>query len=232
MVFWADNAAREMLARSKYKYIDREFKAEKQVIETGTSISGVPHIGNASDVIRAEAVRRALKDLRVNTEFLWVADDMDPFRKVPANLNPSYEKYLGMPVSSLPDPEGCCKNYVDHFVTLFIESLKEYGVRPRAISSTENYRKGLMYPYIKQAIDKRDQLRVILNKYRKEPLPEGWIPWNAVCENCGKIATTVAVSVEDDYVSYVCQDTVVGGKNKVRGCGHTVSYTHLTLPTN
>jgi len=38
---WADKVAGELLERGR-----------KHVIETGTSISGIPHIGNASDVIR------------------------------------------------------------------------------------------------------------------------------------------------------------------------------------
>lgn len=221
MVFWADRVADEIIKRRRYKYIHKDFSADKQVVETGTSISGVPHIGNASDVIRGEAVKRALISRGIKTEFIWVADDMDPFRKVPANLDDSYRKYLGMPVSSLPDPYGCCNGYVEHFVNLFIDSLKDFGVKPVAISGTETYKSGKLYPYIKEAINKRDTLREILNKYREIPLPEDWIPWNAICENCGKIATTVAIDVEGDYVSYICEDTTVGeGKYSVEGCGH------------
>ncbi|ODS35322.1 MAG: hypothetical protein A7316_04040 [Candidatus Altiarchaeales archaeon WOR_SM1_86-2] len=48
---WADKVAGELLERGR-----------KHVIETGMSISGIPHIGNASDVIGGDAVRKVLKE--------------------------------------------------------------------------------------------------------------------------------------------------------------------------
>ena len=89
---WADGVAEELLKRTG-----------KQVLETGTSISGIPHIGNASDVIRADAIRKTLDGKAAEVELIWVADDSDPFRKVPRGME-SLKDYLGFPVKDIPDP--------------------------------------------------------------------------------------------------------------------------------
>ena len=67
---WADTVAEKLIKR-------KEETGDEPVIETGTSISGIPHIGNASDVIRGDAVRRALADKGVSADFIWVADDSE-----------------------------------------------------------------------------------------------------------------------------------------------------------
>lgn len=221
MVFWADQVADEIISRDAFKYIERPFSTQRHEVETGTSISGVPHIGNASDIIRGEAIRRALAEKGIDVTLSWVADDMDPFRKVPSNLPPSYKEFIGMPVCSLPDPFGCCDGYVDHYVKLFITSLERFGVRPIVRSGRSLYTTGQLSPFVRQALEKRDLVREILDKYRKEPLSEDWIPYSPICASCGKIATTRAVSVEGDKVAYVCEDTEVAeGTTEVEGCGY------------
>jgi len=56
-VHWADVYAGKLIERGK-----------KHVIETGTSISGIPHVGNAGDIIRGDAVRKALSDAGVDVK--------------------------------------------------------------------------------------------------------------------------------------------------------------------
>ena len=90
---WADKVAGDLLRRGK-----------KHVIETGTSISGVPHIGNAGDVIRGDAIRKALLSSGVEANFLWVADDSDPFRKVPR----------GICFANARDISSCDSEKIDH----------------------------------------------------------------------------------------------------------------------
>ena len=55
----------------------------------------------------------------------------------------------------------------------------------------------------------KDQVRKILNKYRKErPFPEDWIPVNPFCEQCNRIGTTRALEVDlKTYkVHYFCEE--------------------------
>lgn len=204
---WADKSAGDLLSRG-----------EKQVIETGTSISGVPHIGNASDVIRGDAIRKALLDRGIEADFLWVADDSDPFRKIPRGMD-KLKGYLGFPVKDIPDPDGCHENFVDHFARPFISDLSEFGVKPKVLSATELYRSGEFYEGIKTALENKNKIIEILNKFRREPLPNSFIPWSPICENCGKISTTKPISWDGkDTISYNCEDTEISG-GKVKGCG-------------
>lgn len=191
----------------------------EHVIETGTSISGIPHIGNASDVIRGDCVRKALEKMGVKAELIWVSDDSDPFRKVPAGME-TLKDYIGFPVKDIPAPDGSGKNLVEHLANPFIEDLKKFGVNPKIYSGTELYRRGMLLEQIKTSFEKKEKISEILNKFRREDLSEEWIPWTPVCEGCGRISTTKATGLDGLKVSYVCETTKVSG-GTAEGCGHT-----------
>ncbi len=194
-------------------------RGDKHVIETGTSISGIPHVGNASDVIRGDCVRKALLEGECKAELIWVADDSDPFRKVPAGME-SLADYLGYPVRDIPDPDGCHGSFVEHFAEPFVKNLESFGVKPTVYSGTELYRTGQLTAEIKTAFENRDKIREILNQYRREPLPEDYIPWSPVCGNCGRISTTNPASLDGLKVGYECVTSDVSG-SEVEGCGHS-----------
>jgi len=190
----------------------------RHVIETGTSISGIPHIGNASDVIRGDCVRKAASLAGLDASLIWVSDDSDPFRKVPAGME-GLGGYLGFPVEDIPDPGGCHMNFVDHFAIPFIEDLGRFGVKPAVHSGTELYRSGAFSSEIKTAFARRAQIVGILNRFREEPLPQTWVPWTQICEKCGRISTTNVISVSGTEIAYECSDKGVSG-GEANGCGH------------
>jgi len=226
-VYWADTLAKDIVNRKKFNYVDKEMpQVGKYFIKSSTSISGVPHIGNASDVIRHDALFRALKDMGKEVVLYWVAENMDALRKVPVGIPKEFKKYLGMPVADIPCPENCCGSYTEHFSNLFVKSLKEnFGVDLIFKSTDKAYRSGEFNPYIKKIMKNLDLVREIWNKSRETPLPEKWTPWKPVCENCGRIMTTVVKDYDENGVRYVCQDYEFKeyGKDaytKVPGCGY------------
>lgn len=96
-LFWADQLAEKIINRKKFHYIDNKIpKFDVFTVKTSASLSGVLHIGRLSDTIRGETVYRALKDAKVKAKLIWVAEDMDPLRKVPKNVPKEFEKYIGM----------------------------------------------------------------------------------------------------------------------------------------
>lgn len=197
-------------------------KGKQHVIATGTSISGIPHIGNASDVIRGDAVRKLLEEKNAKVQFIWIADDSDPFRSVPKGME-LLKDFLGFPVYDIPDPKKCHKNFVEHFAVPFLEELKTYGVEPKHYSAREIYKTGKLVEEIKTALDKKSTITKILNEYREHPLPEEYIPWNAICSKCGRISTTKATGWDNKkIVSYVCESNPEEKEKglTVKGCGH------------
>ncbi len=213
--FWADKYAEEML---------KKWPAEKQVIVTGTSISGEPHLGSANDMIRGDAIRKAVEDKGGKAELIWIADDIDPYRSIPAGFPEELRKYLGWPVAFIPDVWGCHKNFANHFEEMLLNHLKEVGVKPTVLLGVEMYRKGMYNEAIKIAMEKRRGIAAILNKYRETPLGDDWWPINIICEKCGKVVTTQIISYDPKTatVDYICspEETVLHKKSTVTGCGH------------
>ncbi len=206
---WADAIAQELMRRS-----------DEHAIATGTSISGRIHLGNAGDVIFGDGAYRALEKLSPSSlKLIWFSDDMDPFRRVPAGLDPSFERYLGMPVSSIPCPDKCCSSFVEHYSTIFLNSLKKLGIEPEVHSTTDMYFKGIYENSIKKAIEKKDEIRKIFKEVSGADRPKDWMPFTPVCENCGRISTTKPLSYEDGSIEYRCEGGVVRGK-LIEGCGH------------
>ena len=78
--------------------------------------------------IITNAIGKKLRELGDDAETIWIADDHDPLRKVPFPLPEDYEKYLGMPYSTIPCPDGCCSNFVEHFEKLFLRVMKDYKI--------------------------------------------------------------------------------------------------------
>ena len=79
-----------------------------------------------------------------DAETIWIADDHDPLRKVPFPLPESYDQYLGMPYSMIPCPEGCCKNFVEHFEKPLFKVLDAYGIEITPKSGFEMYKQGYL----------------------------------------------------------------------------------------
>jgi len=156
-----------------------------------------------------------------NSELVAFCDDKDGLRKVPTGLPKSLEKYLGFPVSSIPDPFRCHESYGKHMSSLLLDALDECGIQYNYMSAKEVYEKGLL----------RDEIRTILLNAKKvgeivkeEVGQERYtevLPYFPVCEKCGRIYTTKALEFlpETDKVLYVCEGLEISGKH-IEGCGH------------
>lgn len=195
MKHWIEKIAEELNERD----------IEKHVIASGTSISGSIHIGNSCDVFIANAIGKKLRELGDDAETIWIADDHDPLRKVPFPLPEDYEKYLGMPYSTIPCPDGCCSNFVEHFEKPFLRVMKDYKIDIKTKSGFEMYKSSIYNDYIRIALEKTPQIKEIFNKYRREALADNWLPYNPICEECGRVNTTYAYDYDGDNIKYRCE---------------------------
>lgn len=195
MKHWVENVADSL----------KERDVEKHVVASGTSISGSIHIGNSCDVFIANAVTKALKNSGASAEVIWIADDYDPLRKVPYPLPASYEKYLGIPYAHIPCPENCCANFVEHFEKPFLDTLDDFGISLKIYSGEKMYKESIYDDYVRISLEKAPEIREIFNQYRENPLADDWLPYNPLCQECGRINTTFAYSYDGDMVDYRCE---------------------------
>jgi len=201
--FWADAIAD--------KIIKERGKKKEYICASGITPSGTKHIGNFREVITTDLVVRALKDKGKKVRFIYSWDDFDRFRKVPSNVPKKFEKYIGMPVSEIPSPFKKEMSYAEYFEKEFEKSLEKVGIKPEFIRQSIMSKKCKYASLIKLAIEKKDEIEKILNKYRKEPLSKDWIPLTIYCEKCKKDFTKI-ISIKNYIIEYECK---CGFKNKI-----------------
>jgi len=212
----------DMMAK---KVIDRERQlgrsTDKIRTEMGLGASGFPHIGSLGDAARSYAVTLALKGLGFNSELVAYCDDKDGLRKVPVGLSKDLEKYLGYPVSSIPDPFGCHESYGKHMSSLLLESLDKCGVEYRYFSAKEVYEKGLLLNEIRTILLNAKKVGEIVKEEVGQERYTEVLPFFPVCSNCGRIYTTRAFKFEPktDKVLYRCEGLEIRGR-LIEGCGH------------
>ncbi len=212
----------DMMAK---KVIDRERELGREMsklrTEMGLGASGFPHIGSLGDAARSYTVTLALQNLGFNSELVAYCDDKDGLRKVPVGLSKDLEKYLGYPVSSIPDPFGCHESYGKHMSSLLLESLDKCGMDYRYYSAKEVYEKGLLLNEIRTILTNAKQVGQIVKEEVGQDTYTEVLPFFAVCEKCGRIYTTRAYSFDPktDKVHYKCEGLEIRGR-LIQGCGH------------
>ena len=196
--FWADQIADKII---------KEKKGKEYVCASGITPSGIVHIGNFREIITTDLVVKALKDKGKKVRFIYSWDDYDRFRKVPGNIpedkKEEYEKYIGRPLSEIPSPFNRNKSYSQYYEEEFEKISEMVGIKPEFIRQNEMNKKCKYAPLIKKALDNRKEIMKIINKYRKEPLSENWMPIELYCEECGKDSTTIVLAkdYEIEYAS-------------------------------
>ncbi len=192
---WADKYAEQIIARNPEK--------KEYIVESGITPSGTVHAGNFRETMTQELVYKALLDKGVKARYIYYWDDYDRFRKVPKGVPKEWEQYIGMPLFKVPDPHGCHDNYAEHHEAPVQQENEAVGIHVEYLHSSKEYPKGIYADYLKTALENNDKIREILNKFRKEPLPENWLCVEVYCEKCWRDKTTA--KYEGGYeVSYKC----------------------------
>ncbi len=206
--FWAEKIADDVINREKFHFTDDKTpKLKNWTVKSSSSLSGVLHIGRLSDLIRGEAVARALQEKGFPAKFIYVTEDMDPLRKVPEGVPKEFEKYIGFPVSDIPDPEGCHESYAKHFLEKFLNVVNDFMlIEPKIYSMREEYKKGNFTEQIKILMKHADEIREIIDSQKDTKTEASWVPFKPICEKCGNMQTTEITKVEGDKVHYICKD--------------------------
>jgi len=201
-MFWADQIARE--ARGP------------QVVNDAKTPSGRVHVGSLRGVIIHDVIHKAFLDAGVNSTFLYGSDDYDPMDALPVYLpKEKYSKYMGMPLSEIPAPEGS-ESYADYYFNDFREVFESLGAKPKIYKTSELYKKGKFNNAIRLTLENASKIREIYKRVSGSEKPLDWMPLNVVCEKCGKIGTTKVHSFDGEFVEYSCLPNLV---DWAKGCG-------------
>ena len=200
---WADAVAQELLhTRSRH------------LLSTGITPSGEYHVGHLREVLTAEGVYRALRDHGAECRLNYVADTMDPLRRVYNFLDPAvYQVHVGKPLCDIPCPCGAHASYAEHFLAPFLEAMQTLGVQLEVLLAHEMYRSGQLDTQIMQALQHTETIKRILHEETGKAEKDDWSPYNALCAACGRLAGTRVTGFDAvaKTVSYVCT------------CGHSAT---------
>ncbi len=214
---WYDKTAVEIIER------ERKLGRSLDLIRTemGIGASGLPHIGSFSDGARSYAVTLAVQEQGFRSELIAFSDDKDGLRRVPAGFPRWLQKYLGFPVTSVPDPYKCHKSFGAHVIGLLQEAFDKCRIEYRLFSGTEVYRDGILNEEIKTLLINAKRVGQIIREEVGQEKYEEALPYFPVCSNCGRIYTTKAYEFlpKENKVLYTCKGMEIKGK-WLKGCGH------------
>lgn len=138
----------------------------------GISPSGIVHFGNFRDVMTALAVASELVARGRKARLLFSWDNYDRFRKVPAGVDPGFSRYLGYPLTEVPDPSGEFPSYARRYEVEFEQSMQELGIPLEYRYQSVAYKSGRYAERIAFALQNRKQIGEIIASFKTKKVAE------------------------------------------------------------
>ena len=191
------------------KIIEERPNEDIYTVASGVSPSGFVHIGNFREIATPYLVAKELKKLGKKVRYILSFDEFDRFRKVPGNIDSSYEKYIGMPYVDIPSPFTENESYASYMENRFLNELRNMDVEVECIYQAKEYRSGRYNEYIKIAMDNRDKIFSIIDDFRTQNSTEeerqNYYPISIYCPICKKDNTKInSYNPETGEVAYSC----------------------------
>ncbi|MGA2749512.1 MAG: lysine--tRNA ligase [Verrucomicrobiota bacterium] len=192
--------------------------AGPQIINDSKTPSGRAHVGALRGPLIHDAIFRTLKARGVPVRYLFGVDDYDPVDEIPYGQAEHFEKYLGAPLCNTPPPPGSnATDMAEHYISEFFSVFAELGIRPEFYRMRDIYRGGKFNEAIDSILRKADVVRRIYKEVSGAERSADWHPFQVVCENCGRVGTTVVTAYDGKEVTYECRPGLV---KWAKGCGH------------
>src|SRR3954469_15214753 len=217
-MFWTEDIAAR-LSTSVTKPADAAAAAPApQIINDSKTPSGRVHVGALRGVLIHDAIFRTLRAKGIDARYFFWVDDYDPLDEIPAGKGEHFEKYLGQPLCNVPPPDGSdATDMAEHYMHEFWGVFDELGVQVERYRMRDIYRSGRFNEAIDTILRHADIVRRVYKQVSNSDRPPTWYPFQAVCENCGRIGTTEVFAYDGTLVSYRCRPDMV---KWAKGCGH------------
>tara|TARA_B100000029_G_scaffold348103_1_gene340466 strand:- start:4510 stop:6132 length:1623 start_codon:yes stop_codon:yes gene_type:complete len=192
------------------------------LFETGYGPSGLPHIGTFGEVVRTTMVRNALeKIVNCKTKLITFSDDMDGLRKIPGNVpkKEMLEKYIGKPLTSIPDPFDKYQSFGHHNNAKLKSFLDQFNFEYEFMSSTEKYKSGDFDNVLIKILENyKEIISVILPTLRSER-KETYSPFLPISPISGKVLQVKIDEYRPKNRSIIYTDPENNTKNEIEVIG-------------
>ncbi len=206
-----------------------------QTINDSKTPSGRAHIGALRGPLIHDAIYRTLLSNGTPVRYIFGVDDYDPVDEIPYGQADVFAKYLGAPLCNVPPPPGSSHtDMADHFISEFFGVFAELGIKPEFYRMRDIYRSGKFNAAIDAILRKADVVRRIYKEVSGSERPDNWHPFQVVCPNCGRVATTEVTAYDGAQVTFKCLEqsrvmyrpvlpdgTVSDQKAPIPGCGYS-----------
>src|SRR3990172_2595185 len=202
-MFWADIIAKNLKAKTSH------------LVNDAKTPSGKVHVGSLRGVLIHDFINKYVLYMGIESHYTYHFDDFDPMDGLPIYLDQEkYSKFMGLPLKDVPAPEGE-GSYAQFYAKDFLKVFTSLGAQPEIIWSSQLYRDGKLDKAIGIVLDNAEAIQQIYHEISGSE-KKGWLPFQPVCENCGKIGTTLATAWDGKEVQYNCEEKLV---EWAKGCG-------------
>lgn len=188
------------------KIVEKKPNKSEYVFNTGTSVTGISHIGNFREVAIAYFVSRGMEMIGKHCKLLLSFDDFDRFKKVPSGVPEYYNQFIGMPVCEVDNPFGE-NTFSRYYENIFKTELKELGIDNISfIEQSKNYKEGKYNKYYNKIFKERLMIKSIVGGKEKEEKDSLYFPFHIYCDNCHTDFTKVInIDEKNQKINYSCQ---------------------------
>ena len=189
-----------------------------QIINDSKTPSGRVHVGSLRGVLIHDIVCKILRERGIPVTYKFGVDDYDPVDSIPFGMEDHFEPYRGFPMCNVPAPPGSdASDMAMHYIEEFFGLFGELGVEVERYHMRDVYRSGQFNEAIDTILRHPDVVREIYLKISKSVRPDTWYPFQAVCEQCGRVGTTEVHDYDGKEVTYTCRPDLV---TWAKGCGY------------
>jgi len=204
--FWADEEVRLLDPRRPH------------VVRDSKTPSGPIPIGHLRGPVISDSVYRTLRSRGLDARFVYTIDDYDPMDAASMRLEAGMAEHMGKPLWAIPSPDpAVAPDFAEYHAGRFIALFAGLGITPEFHRMRDLYRSGALDPQIDLVLRNADAIRQIHRRIANVEHPEGWLPISVICENCGRIGTTLATDYDGKTVAYECRKDYV---EWAEGCGY------------
>ena len=190
---------------------------QQEMINDSKTPSGIAHVGSLRGVLIHDALLREARERGIDARFTYGCDDMDPVDEIPHGTGEYFREHLGKPLCRAPVPPGIAgdnmaRAYFDEFTSTF----GPLGVDAEFYFMSDVYRSGRLDETIDAYLRAASKVREIYLREAGSARSEEWLPFQPICERCGRIGTTFASDYDGETVAYECRHDLV---DWAEGCG-------------